>query len=77
MAHGDATMQILHVAERKQVGMIAMNAHGRTGFMRFFLGGVSEEVLHGANAPVYLTCNRKPVKLVLAEPRAAEEPANV
>lgn len=61
-AVGDASNEILAMAKRKKVGMIAMNSHGRSGFSRFLLGSVAEEVVHGADVPVYLTCRRKPLK---------------
>ncbi len=69
---GDAATEILNLAQKKEAGLIAMNSHGRSGFTRFLLGSVTEEVVHGADVPVFLTVNRKPVpvespKLVLAK----------
>lgn len=58
---GDPATKILDLARRKKAGMIAMNSHGRGGFVRFILGSVAEEVLHNSDVPVYLTCGPKPI----------------
>jgi nucleotide-binding universal stress UspA family protein len=70
-AVGDAPNEILGLARRKRVGMIAMNSHGRGGFARFLLGSVAEEVIHGSDVPMYLTCHAKPVKVPAPKPEPA------
>lgn len=39
-------------AEENGASMIALSTHGRSGFKRFFLGSVAEEVLRHAHVPV-------------------------
>ncbi|HLG42927.1 MAG TPA: universal stress protein [Planctomycetota bacterium] len=60
---GDAAQEILRGAKRLGADLIAMNSHGRGGFIKFFLGSVTEEVVHGASVPVLITKNRRPVPL--------------
>jgi nucleotide-binding universal stress UspA family protein len=74
-APGDPAEEILRMAQRKKPGLIAMNTHGRSGFSRFLLGSVAEEVVHGAQVPVFMTVNTKPVKL--ESPERVETPAAV
>jgi nucleotide-binding universal stress UspA family protein len=68
-ASGDPATEIMRLAEKKKARMIVMNSHGRSGFSRFFMGSVSEEVVHGAGVPVYLTFHRMPKGLVMSEAR--------
>lgn len=51
---GDPARRILERAEEGPGSVIAMGSHGRTGFSRWALGGVSEKVLQAARAPIFL-----------------------
>lgn len=44
--------QIVKVARRDRAGMIVMSAHGRRGFGRWLLGGVTARVVREADCPV-------------------------
>jgi nucleotide-binding universal stress UspA family protein len=46
--------QIISIAEREHVSLIAMATHGRTGVRHWILGSVAEEVLHRATIPTLL-----------------------
>jgi nucleotide-binding universal stress UspA family protein len=45
---------ILQVAEQTHADMIAMSTHGRTGFQRWLMGSVAEQIVHGTHLPVML-----------------------
>ena len=51
---GAASAAILEAARDFDADLIAMASHGRTGFRRFLLGSVAEQVLHEAHVPVML-----------------------
>lgn len=51
-AVGDAANEILDVAAREDVDLIAMATHGRTGLARFVDGSVSETVLRHCRRPL-------------------------
>ncbi len=50
--HGVPARQIVHAAESRQVDLIVMGSHGRTGLMRLILGSLAEEVVAKAPCPV-------------------------
>jgi nucleotide-binding universal stress UspA family protein len=52
--YGNDAEEILDHAALKEVDLIAMSTHGRSGVKRFFLGSVAEKVLRHAPKPVYL-----------------------
>lgn len=52
--YGDDAEEILDHAALKEIDLIAMSTHGRSGVKRFFLGSVAEKVLRHAPKPVYL-----------------------
>jgi len=52
--YGDDAEEILDHAAQKEIDLIAMSTHGRSGVKRFFLGSVAEKVLRHAPKPVYL-----------------------
>ena len=54
VVQGPIVRTILDVAEQKQVGLIAMASHGRTGMARVFYGSVAAGVLHSADRPLLL-----------------------
>lgn len=49
---GPATEDILHVAEEKNVDLIVMATHGRSGVRRLALGSVTEKVIRATSRPV-------------------------
>ena len=51
-AQGDSAGEILDVAEREGVDLIAMTTHGRTGLSRLLDGSVSEQVLRHSRKPL-------------------------
>ena len=46
--------QILDFATNKNVNLIAMSTHGRTGISRLFLGTTTDRVLHNVKIPILL-----------------------
>jgi len=46
--------EILEFAIQKDVNLIAMSTHGRTGISRLFLGATTDRVLHSSNLPLLL-----------------------
>jgi nucleotide-binding universal stress UspA family protein len=52
--YGNDAEEILDHAAQKDIDLIAMSTHGRSGVKRFFLGSVAEKVLRHAPKPVYL-----------------------
>jgi nucleotide-binding universal stress UspA family protein len=46
--------EILRFADEKNVDLIVMTTHGRSGIGRFIYGSVAERVIHGAKTPVLL-----------------------
>jgi len=46
--------QILDFATSKNVNLIAMSTHGRTGISRLFLGTTTDRVLHSVKIPILL-----------------------
>jgi universal stress protein A len=61
--------QIVQLAEEKQIDLIVIGSHGRSGFSRLLMGSVAEGVMRGATCPVLV------VKQVSAH--AASEKTNV
>ena len=49
----DAT-EILDHAAQKEIDLIAMSTHGRSGLKRWFFGSVAEKVLRHSPKPVFL-----------------------
>ncbi|HEY7539678.1 MAG TPA: universal stress protein [Methylomirabilota bacterium] len=50
--HGEPAAQIVHAAESREVGLIVMGSRGRTGFLRWLLGSLAEDVVAKAPCPV-------------------------
>lgn len=46
--------QIVDAVRRLKGDLLVLGTHGRSGFRRFLLGGVAEEVIRIANAPILL-----------------------
>jgi nucleotide-binding universal stress UspA family protein len=51
---GDAVQEILGVALEKNIQLIAMSTHARSGLGRFLLGSVASEVVKASQLPVLL-----------------------
>ena len=45
-------LEIIKVAKEKEVDLIVMGTHGRTGLAHVFIGSVAEKVVHHAHCPV-------------------------
>ncbi|HSB04113.1 MAG TPA: universal stress protein [Thermodesulfobacteriota bacterium] len=52
--YGDDAEEILDHASQKDVDMVAMTTHGRSGIKRFLLGSVAEKILRHSAKPVLL-----------------------
>lgn len=57
---GSYAETILAVAEEKQVDLIIMGSHGRTGLQRFLLGSVSMQVMNHAPCSVMIAKGPQP-----------------
>jgi nucleotide-binding universal stress UspA family protein len=51
---GDPATEIIDYAGRKQVNLIVMATHGRSGIGRWAYGSVAQKVLHGGSTPILL-----------------------
>ena len=60
---GDPGEAIVDAAQSEQVDLVVVGSHGRGSVGRFFLGSVSDHVVHNAHCPV-----------VVVRARASEEP---
>ena len=49
---GDAAAEIVRFADEVGVDVIVLGTHGRTGFARFLMGSVAEEVVRACTVPV-------------------------
>ena len=54
VSEGPVVEEIINVAQREQVDLIAMVSHGRTGLPRVFYGSVAAGVLHRIDRPLLL-----------------------
>jgi nucleotide-binding universal stress UspA family protein len=52
--HGNAADEILAFAREKNVDLIVMSTHGRSGLSRWVYGSIADKVLRGAHLPVLL-----------------------
>ncbi len=52
--YGDEAEEILDHASQKDVDLIAMTTHGRSGIKRFLLGSVAEKILRHSPKPIFL-----------------------
>ena len=52
IAHGDAAAEIVRVAKERQVDLIVLSSHGRTGLGRILFGSTAEAVVRHASCPV-------------------------
>ena len=54
VAVGEASEEIIKVAEEINANLIAMSTHGRSGLSRWAFGSVTARVLRGGNKPVLM-----------------------
>lgn len=52
IVRGEAAAEIVRVAKEKQVDLIVISSHGRTGLGRILFGSTAEEVVRHAPCPV-------------------------
>jgi len=52
IAHGDVAEQILRTAEEKDVDLIVIATHGRTGWQHLVFGSIAEKIVRLARCPV-------------------------
>jgi nucleotide-binding universal stress UspA family protein len=52
--YGDDAEEILDHAAQKDISLIAMSTHGRSGVKRFLLGSVAEKLLRYSPKPIFL-----------------------
>jgi nucleotide-binding universal stress UspA family protein len=52
IAHGDAAAEIVRVAKEREVDLIVLSSHGRTGLGRILFGSTAEAVVRHASCPV-------------------------
>jgi nucleotide-binding universal stress UspA family protein len=52
IVHGDAAAEIVRVARERQVDLIVISSHGRTGLGRILFGSTAESVVRHAPCPV-------------------------
>jgi nucleotide-binding universal stress UspA family protein len=51
---GDPATEIIDYAGKKQVNLVVMATHGRSGIGRWAYGSVTHKVLHGASCPILM-----------------------
>jgi len=54
LQHGDEAQRILEQGDRKDIALIAMTTHGRSGVSRWVMGSVAEKVVRHATKPIFL-----------------------
>ena len=59
IVHGEAAAEIVRVAKEKNVDLIVLSSHGRTGLGRILFGSTAEAVVRHASCPVLVV---KPAK---------------
>jgi nucleotide-binding universal stress UspA family protein len=52
LARGDAAGEIVRVARERDIDLIVISSHGRTGFGRMIFGSTAESVVRHAHCPV-------------------------
>ncbi len=52
IAHGEAASEIVRVAAERDVDLIVLSSHGRTGLGRMLFGSTAESVVRHAHCPV-------------------------
>jgi nucleotide-binding universal stress UspA family protein len=57
--YGSAADKILDFTSEKEIDLIIMATHGRSGITRWWMGSVAEKVINGATAPVLLVRSKR------------------
>ena len=52
IVHGDAAGEIVRVARERDIDLIVISSHGRTGWGRMLFGSTAESVVRHAHCPV-------------------------
>lgn len=52
--YGDEAEEILDHIAQKDIGLVAMSTHGRSGVKRFLLGSVAEKIIRHSQKPIFL-----------------------
>jgi nucleotide-binding universal stress UspA family protein len=52
--YGDPAEEVLDHASQKEIDMVAMTTHGRSGVKRFLLGSVVSKILRHSPKPIFL-----------------------
>jgi nucleotide-binding universal stress UspA family protein len=52
IVHGEAAAEIVRVAREREVDLIVISSHGRTGLGRMLFGSTAESVVRHAHCPV-------------------------
>lgn len=52
LAHGESASEIVRVAKEREVDLIVISSHGRTGLGRILFGSTAESVVRHAHCPV-------------------------
>jgi nucleotide-binding universal stress UspA family protein len=52
VAHGEAAAEIVRVAKDRNVDLIVVSSHGRTGLGRILFGSTAEAIVRHASCPV-------------------------
>lgn len=55
LLRGQPAEELARLADERQVDLIVMPTHGRTGFRRWYMGSVAEKVVRTARCPVLTT----------------------
>ena len=51
---GEAAERIIEYVQEREIDLVAMTTHGRTGLGRLLLGSVASEILHQLHVPILL-----------------------
>jgi nucleotide-binding universal stress UspA family protein len=54
VAHGDPAATLLDLAAERQVSLMVMTTHGRSGLTRFALGSIADRLVHYGHVPILL-----------------------
>ena len=60
--YGTAADKILDFTIKKEIDLVIMATHGRSGITRWWMGSVAEKVISEATAPVLLVRSKRPSK---------------
>jgi len=64
---GDPAAEILRLARERQVDLVVMGTHGRTGLSRLLMGSVAEQVVRRAPCPVLTVKSPVPETMSVGE----------